>query len=322
MARRCIHADAAAQVGGQRRIQTGTFAQGDEQHDAGVAFPVLAHAHGFRHGIHRLHLAVDLRGADAHAAGVQHGVAAAVNNDAAVLGTLGEIPMRPHALELLEIRGAQLGAVRVVQEAHRARREGFRADQFALPTRQRGAVLVEDVHGHAEALALQLPGVHRQQRVAEGEAGNEIGAAGDGRHRNAGLHVSRQVAEALARQRRARGEDGAQRIQPMALSGLDGGLFDAREVLGAGAEHGDALAVNEVQERLGRRAERGAIVEHQRTAACEPRDQPVPHHPAGGGKEEEAILAAEVAVQPVFLQMLQQRAADAVDDALRRPGGA
>ena len=322
VARRCVFADAAAQVRDQRRIQAGTFAQGDEQDDAGVAFPLLAHAHGLRHGIHRLHLAVDLRGADAHAAGIQHGVAAAVNDDAAVLGTLREVAMRPHALELLEVRAAQLGAVGIVQEAHRARREGLRADQLALPARQRCAALVEDVHRHAESLALQFPRVHRQQRVAEGEAGDEIGAARDGRHRDAGLHVPRQVAEALARQRRARGEDGAQRIQPMALPGFDAGLFDAREVFGAGAEHGDALAVDEVRERLGRRAERRTIVEHQRTTACEPRDEPVPHHPAGGGEKEEPILAAEVAVQPVLLQMLQQRAADAVDDALRRPGGA
>ena len=65
-----------------------------------------------------------------------------------------------------------------------------------------------------------------------------------------------------------------------------------------------------------------AVVEQERGAAGEPARQPVPHHPAAGGEVEQPVAFAYVAVQLVFLQVLQQRAARAVDDALGHAGGA
>jgi len=44
------------------------------------------------------------------------------------------------------------------------------------------------------------------------------------------------------------------------------------------------------------------------------------HHPAAGREVEQAVAGLQVGVQPVFLQVLQQRAARAVDDALRDAG--
>ena len=68
--------------------------------------------------------------------------------------------------------------------------------------------------------------------------------------------------------------------------------------------------------------ERRAVVEQQRRAGGEPGHQPVPHHPAAGGEVEQAVAGLQVAVQQVLLQVLQQRAAGAVHDALRHAGRA
>ena len=58
-------------------------AQPDEQHDALVAVPLLADDQALDDLGELLDLAVDLGRADAHAAGIQHGVGAAVDDDAA-----------------------------------------------------------------------------------------------------------------------------------------------------------------------------------------------------------------------------------------------
>ena len=70
------------------------------------------------------------------------------------------------------------------------------------------------------------------------------------------------------------------------------------------------------------RMERRSVVQHQRRFRGERRDQPVPHHPAAGREVEDAIAGADVAVQLVLLQVLEQRAAGAVHDALRHAGRA
>ena len=68
--------------------------------------------------------------------------------------------------------------------------------------------------------------------------------------------------------------------------------------------------------------ERRAVVEHERRLRRERGDEPVPHHPAARREVEDAVAAADVAVELVLLQVLEQRAAGAVDDALRHAGGA
>ena len=65
-----------------------------------------------------------------------------------------------------------------------------------------------------------------------------------------------------------------------------------------------------------------AVVEQQRRARGQARDQPVPHHPAAGGEIEQPVAGLDVAVEPMLLQMLEQRAAGAVHDAFRHAGRA
>ena len=60
-----------------------------------------------------------------------------------------------------------------------------------------------------------------------------------------------------------------------------------------------------------------AVIKQQRCFGGECRHQPVPHHPAAGGEIENLIVAADIAVEFVFFQMLQQRTTRAMHDAFR-----
>ncbi|MCY1553986.1 hypothetical protein D9M68_905210 [compost metagenome] len=103
-----------------------------------------------------------------------------MDDQAAVGGFLGVVAVGPGAGEGIEIGVAELLAIRVVPEAHRHRREVPGADQFTLVAVQWLAGVVPDLDGHAQALALQLAAPHRGGRVAKGEAGDDVGAAGNG----------------------------------------------------------------------------------------------------------------------------------------------
>src|ERR1043166_17316 len=67
---------------------------------------------------------------------------------------------------------------------------------------------------------------------------------------------------------------------------------------------------------LGR--ERGAVVKNYRRAECERAHEPIPHHPTAGSEIENTIIAFDVRVQAVLLEMLKQRAASAVHHAFRK----
>ena len=68
--------------------------------------------------------------------------------------------------------------------------------------------------------------------------------------------------------------------------------------------------------------ERVALIQNDRRADHKPGHDPVPHHPAAGGKEEQPVLGAHITMQPQFLGMLQGDAANAVNNAFGRAGGA
>ncbi len=52
-------------------------------------------------------------------------------------------------------------------------------DQLAGAAENRPALFIVRLHFHSQAAALQLAGVDRAHRVAQGEAAVEIGAAGN-----------------------------------------------------------------------------------------------------------------------------------------------
>ncbi|MNQ90831.1 hypothetical protein D3C85_1061850 [compost metagenome] len=128
-----------------------------------------------------LHLTVNLRRADAHTTGVEHGVGTAVDHHPAVRQLLGVIALGPDTGKLAEIRRLELFAVGVVPKADGHRRKVPGANQFAFFTNHRMTVVVPYLDGHAQAFALHFATAHRLQWIAIGKARNDIGAT---RHRS------------------------------------------------------------------------------------------------------------------------------------------
>src|SRR5262249_31179454 len=127
--------------------------------------PVLADHDALQDLRQLLHLAIDLRRADADAAGVQHRVGAAVDDDAAMLGQLHIVAVMPDVGIALEIGGAIAFAVGIIPESDRHRRKWRRADQLTLLALDRFALVVPDLDLHAEAAHLDLAAPDRAGRV-------------------------------------------------------------------------------------------------------------------------------------------------------------
>ena len=83
-----------------------------------------------------------------------------------------------------------------------------------------------------------------------------------------------------------------------------------------------AGAIGKIEQTIAVGMERRSVVQHERRAGGERTDQPVPHHPTARREIEHAITGLDIAVQLMFLQMLQQCPAGAVDNAFRNAGRA
>src|SRR5215472_12783610 len=182
-------------------VQQQAVAQLHEQHHADIADltggPGLADDDRLHHLVQLLHLAVDLRGSDSHAAGIEHGVGAAVDDHPAVGGDLAPIAVRPHSGKPLEVGGAVLRAIGVVPEPQRKRGEGPRADQLASLALDRPALLVEYLDLDTESAALDLATPHGQDRAPQHEAAADVGPAGDRGQANVALDRAIDEIEAL-----------------------------------------------------------------------------------------------------------------------------
>ncbi len=99
-------------------------------------------------------------------------------------------------------------------------------------------------------------------------------------------------------------------------------LLERSEITRARAEHRDPLAFGDAPENAGIGVQRRAVVEHDRCARRECRDEPVPHHPTGRREIEHDVAGPNVRVQHVLLAVLEQRAARAVHDAFGHARGA
>ena len=97
-------------------------------------------------------------------------------------------------------------------------------------------------------------------------------------------------------------------------------LFNTRDELRTGAKYRDAFLINRIKQHLALIRKGRAVIQHQRCTAGEARHQPVPHHPAAGGEVEERVLGSNIAVQPVLLQVLNERATRPMDNALGHTG--
>src|SRR5262249_55477565 len=143
-----LRADRVANQFLERGIERVPRLQLYKEDHARVALPVLAHDDALRDLLELLDDSIDLRGADPHAAGIQHGVRTSIDHEAVVLGELGVIAVTPDVREAREVRLVIEAPVRVVPETDRHRRERRGADELAFRTAQRAAVRVEDLDLH------------------------------------------------------------------------------------------------------------------------------------------------------------------------------
>ena len=134
--------------------------------------------------------------------------------------------------------------------------------------------------------------------------------------------ASIDVVVALGSQRRPGRDQHAQAGQVVVLARAHAALGDRVDELRRGAEVREALALRVLEEDAAVSREGRAVVEHHGRLGHQRAEEQVPHHPVGGAVVEEAVAGAQVELQLVHLQALQQRAAGAVHDALGLAGGA
>src|SRR5690554_989150 len=83
-------------------------------------------------------------------------------------------------------------------------------------------------------------------------------------------------------------------------------ILDRLDVFGACTECGDLFRLDQVPECGRAWTEGRAVKENNGGAKSETRDEPVPHHPAGGGILEENVVGGEVSVEDMFLLVLEK----------------
>ena len=160
-------------------------------------------------------------------------------------------------------------------------------------------------------------------RIAADETAHDVGAAGNRREVDVALDVLVDEVEALRRQRRSGG-----RHRPHAWRAVRRRAGAARPSATASMNLADVPnsvirgLVREGEQRVAVGMKRRAVVEQDGRARRQHRHQPVPHHPAERREVEDAIARLDVAVELVLLEVLDQRAAGAVDDALGDAGRA
>ena len=176
-----------------------------EQDHFHVAVDLAADHEAVVHLADGFHLAVDFGGADAHAAGVEHGVGAAVDHHATLGRPRGVVAVSPDTGEAFEVRGAITTAVGVIPEADRHRRKRVLANQLSTLIDETVTAIVKHIDIHTKREALQLAASYGQHRIAAGKATENIGTTGNRRELYVGFHMLVDVVEALGRERRAGG---------------------------------------------------------------------------------------------------------------------
>ena len=252
---------------------------------------------------------------------VERRVAAPVDHHAAVLGPRREVAVRPDAGEPLEVRAAVRRTVGVAPEADRHRGERAVCTP-ARPCTPAGAGWPSSSHT-STAIPSTGPWISPAHTGRVGspadEAAAQVGAARDRREVDVGLHrvvhvrrsPSATAASRSSRSCAASRGDGCRRAaaRPLATPSMNLAETPSSVTLVASATSNSAAGAG---------MERAAVEQHDRRLRRQRRHEPVPHHPTAGREVEDAVARPDVAVQLVLAEVLEQHAAGAVDDALRR----
>src|SRR5687768_10324783 len=133
-------------------VERDTFAQPDEQDDAHVPIVavdhVLADDQAFDDLRQLLDLSIDLGRPDAHATGIECGVAPAGDDHAAMVRDLGPVSVTPDARIVLEVGGPVLRAIGIIPEGDGHAGKRLPAYELTRLTAHRHSGLVEHVDVH------------------------------------------------------------------------------------------------------------------------------------------------------------------------------
>ena len=213
-------------------------------------------------------------------------------------------------------------SIGVIPEINRHGRKRLAAHQFALLIDNFITKLVKGFDIHGQTPTLQLTGIDRTHGISKREATIDVRAAGDGGQLQVRLNLTVNKLEVFNRQRRAGGKHRPQRRQIICLAGFDARILQGGNVTGAGAENGYFFILGHFPQsaRVGMKGI--AVIQNQRGPDGQGTGQPVPHHPAAGGKVKNRVVAFQIGVQYQFFEMMNQDAATTLHHALGQPRGA
>ena len=88
-------------------------------------------------------------------------------------------------------------------------------------------------------------------------------------------------------------------------------------IFGRSTEHAHLLPRHQIKHDIAIRKERRTIVQHYGGTTCQPRDQPVPHHPATGREIEQSIVRTQVDMQLLLHEMFEEGSSRSVHNTFR-----
>jgi len=241
-----------------------------EQDDALIPFPVLSDGQAVGDLFHLLHLVVKLGGADANTGGLEHGVGAAIEGEAAGLAVVYHIvSMTPYIGVHREVGILVLGIAGIVPEVKGHGWCRSLADQLPFLIGNGTARFVINIDLHGQRGKLELTGIHGTGRASRAKAAVDVGTAGRGVEPEVFLDFLVHILESLGREGRAGLPDLGEVGQIEVSSRFEALILDKVDIAGTGAEHGYLLILHQLPHGSGIGVARVAVVEDQRVADCQ-----------------------------------------------------
>src|SRR5689334_25122190 len=154
-------------------------------------------------------------------------------------GDLRPITVSPDAGEVIEVGSAVLRAVGIIPERDRHARERLRANELTRNQSHWATAVIENIDRHSQPRRLNLATVHRQNRIAEYETGDDVAAATDAGEMNVGFDLFVDVVEAAVGKGTSRRQNRFQSRELVRFPRFRAVFLQERQILGAGAEYGD-----------------------------------------------------------------------------------
>src|SRR6185437_8236305 len=142
-----------------------------------------------------------------------------------ILGEPRPIPVAPDVGINAEVGRTILYSPRIVpkSDGHAGKCPG--THQLPFPAVKWPTVGIEDLYRHPQAPGLQLSSPDRRDRIAQGEAGDDVGPPTDAREMDIRLDRAVDIVVTVPGQRAPGGKNGAKAGEVVSSAGLEGLLF-------------------------------------------------------------------------------------------------